>query len=57
MGIFAAIIMGFFIYYASGFLFDNIIVGTSDAVVVTGNIVPIALAGIVAIVVIGIFRA
>ena len=54
--IFGAIIMGMFVYVGANQLMNNVVTGTSVGEVLLMNVVPIALAGAVLAVVVGIFR-
>jgi len=56
VGIFAAIVMGAFLYVGSMWLLPNIITGTTQGEVLIVNILPIALAAVVVGVVVQVFR-
>jgi len=56
MGIFAAIIMGAFLYTGSRWMLPSVITGTTTSETIILNVVPVVLAAVVVGVVINIFR-
>lgn len=56
MGILAAIVMGVFVYTGARFMMPALIVGTSQGEILAVNLVPLMIAGILAIVAVSIFK-
>lgn len=52
-----ALIMGVFVYIGCRYLFNTIVTGTTTGEVLLTNVLPIALACVVLVVLIGVFKA